>query len=451
MGLLDSDSLKALLAQFAPGDDDTAAARKRAIMMLGFGMMGARKGDELGTVGRAGIGAVNSYNDSLDNSRRTKLAQVAGASGLLGLQDRMQASQDDQKARGVLSNFQMPSGPPGSMPSAAFTPEVNATKTPQKPMGIFEQLMAKADALDAAQLPMQAEKYRETAMKYAPKYKGTETVMQDGKPVLLQTYENQAPEPMKYQPTPKFREVNRGGQVDIVNDYTLPQSGASFNSTMTPAQIEQNRIAQAHLRIAQDKASQEKGEQFGTPIQITTPEGGTQLMIPKKGTNQVVPMTDQTGQPVSKSASIPQAYKDKAYTLSNLRGAVKDYQDTLNNFSFSDYSSPTKITELQSKYGVAQMGLKGAFELGVINGPDMKLLAQNLADPTSIKGIALPKSALEAQNKVLNSMLDRQEKNLAKAYNQRGPESAKDIVRTGTEKGTGRKVVEYSDGTRAYQ
>jgi putative sterol carrier protein len=74
----------------------------------------------------------------------------------------------------------------------------------------------------------------EQAQKYAPKYKGLETVMQDGKPVLLQSFENQAPQPMKgYQPKPDYKQVDTGGTVGFVDPLTSA-IGPTFNKTVTP-------------------------------------------------------------------------------------------------------------------------------------------------------------------------------------------------------------------------
>jgi hypothetical protein len=189
---------------------------------------------------------------------------------------------------------------------------------------------------------------------------------------------------------------------------------------MTASQQEASRVANAHLKLAQDKANQEKGEQFGTPIQITAADGSTQLMIPKKGTNQLVPMTDSAGAPVTKSASIPQAYKDKANVLANLRDNLTEYDNAIKDLTPVAMMSPKKVAEVKAKYGAVQMGLKGLFELGVIAGPDMEIISQNLTDPATMKGLThLQTGGLNVQNEVIYTMLDNADKNLAQSYNQR--------------------------------
>ena len=143
-------------------------------------------------------------------------------------------------------------------------------------------------------------------------------------------------------------------------------------------------------------------------------------MVPRKGTNQVVPMTNASGQPVSKSASIPQKYKDTIYNLNNLEAQLKSYNKELASFSTGTYFSPDAATRLMSKYASLKMDMKNLYELGALAGPDVAILGEGLTDPASIKGFMLPKSHFEAQTKVIEDRLKASRENIAKAYNQHG-------------------------------
>jgi hypothetical protein len=62
-------------------------------------------------------------------------------------------------------------------------------------------------------------------------------MMRGGKPVNALIGERGTVKTLEgYDPTPKFREVNTGGKVQVVNDYNLPSTGQSFDVTMNPFQ-----------------------------------------------------------------------------------------------------------------------------------------------------------------------------------------------------------------------
>lgn len=427
MGLLDIPGFDP--AEFQVSDEE----RKKLLIgniLLGIsaGAFNSNKGNQLGALGSGLLQGAMMGQRALSDAQAAKLDKLKAASGFMDFAEKKRNYMGEQAYNTAMGAFQ-PSNMP-NLPSLAPTPEnVAAARPPteadrvQQRIRYLEENKAK---MNIPQKYIDAEYAR--LEKLAPKYKGMETVMgPDGKPMLVQTYENQAPTPItQYQPKPDITMQDFGGSVGAI-DRLRVQNGQMFNKTPTPGELLSNDIAQknygisaAHLKLAQDKASQEKGEQFGTPIQITSPDGATQLMIPRKGSNQLVPMVDANGNAVTKSASIPQKYKDTLYSLNNLEGALEDYQSTLKSMKPADFFKASKLTDLEAKFGATQMGLKNLFELGAIAGPDMAILEQNLTNPASMKGASLNAwGGLEAQNKVIKDILARAKKNLAGAYNQR--------------------------------
>lgn len=442
-GLLDIPGFNP--ADFAVSEDERRRLLLGNILLgLSAGALNSNRGNQLGAFGSGVLAGVRNGQQALSDAQAAKLDQLKAASGFMDLTTKKQAYMDDQAARDVLTNYKPPSP---SLPSMAPTPENAAALAAQPKPGLYEQLNSIADALQAKGLGKQAEAYRVQAEKYAPKYKGTETVMQDGKPVLLQMYENQAPTVMQYQPKPDITMQDLGGRVQAI-DRLRTQGGQEFSKTATPGEILSNEMAQknyglaaAHLKLAQDKAAQDKGEQFGTPIQITSPDGATQLMIPRKGTNQLVPMVDAAGNAVTKSASIPQKYKDTLYNLNNFGDQLKSYNEALANFSTSTYFSPEKATDLMSKYSSLKMDLKNLYELGALAGPDVQILAEGLTDPSSIKGFAMPQSHFKKQTAILEDRLNNARANLAKAYNQPVHEGNKQLQQNTTATAKAREAI----------
>lgn len=182
------------------------------------------------------------------------------------------AREEAQQTKDVLRNFQMPSPLPSMAPTNA-----NAAALPPK-AGTYERLMAQADALEQKGLVQQAMKYREMAEKYAPQYDGTETLMQDGKPVVMQRFKNRAPEAMgSYQPKPDFKQVDTGGQVGFYDPLT-GQSGGQFGKTMTPDAMAGNEVARGNLdvnraRLNFDRAKDSRDQTTGAKPQWDSASG----------------------------------------------------------------------------------------------------------------------------------------------------------------------------------
>ena len=242
----------ALYQQLMQGPDENAKrqAMAQALAAASFGILGARTGGgwrgALGAVGQGGLLGQQVYNNEMANAAQAPMQQLAKASALMDFQGKKQAFDDTNAAREVLKNFQMPSALPSMAPTVGNAAALAAQPKP----GNYEKFNAIADALEAKGLIQQANVYRQAAEKYAPQYDGTETVMKDGKPVLLQKFKNQAPTEMGYQPKPDYKQVDTGGQVGFYDPLT-GMIGGQFAKTMTPGEIASNNIAQGNLAVNQ--------------------------------------------------------------------------------------------------------------------------------------------------------------------------------------------------------
>jgi hypothetical protein len=220
-----------------PSEEEKRAAKMQAIAQFGLGLLGTRKGDEWNRVGQSGAYALQSQGDALHNASAQKMQSMAAAQQAMGLQENLQKFKDADAARQAAMEYAKQKGTAPAMPNMAPTNANAATLAQQQsaPPDLYKQLMAKADFYESKGLAQQADAIREAAQKYAPKYKGIESVTgPDGKPTLLQTFDNQAPSPMQgYAPKPDFKQVDTGGGVGFVDPWTR-QEGPAFAKTNSP-------------------------------------------------------------------------------------------------------------------------------------------------------------------------------------------------------------------------
>lgn len=236
--------IEALMQQMmaGPTDEQKRAARAQALAAAGFGILGANSGSgwqgAVRSLGRGGLLGMNVYNNELANQQAAPMQNMEMLSKLMDFQGKKQAYEDSNAARDAIKSFQMPAPLPSMSPTNA-----NAQSLASAPkVGNFERLNAMADALESKGLVQQAQTYRQLAEKYAPQYDGTETLMQDGKPVVMQKFKNRAPEAMQgYQPKPDYKQLDTGGQVGFYDPLT-GTFGGKFDKSQTPDSVASNAL-----------------------------------------------------------------------------------------------------------------------------------------------------------------------------------------------------------------
>lgn len=243
--------IEELMRQYmaGPSEADRSAARQQALMAAGLGILSApigRRGNVLNALGQGGLLGMNTYQQAMGEAGRRGRRGMQDMSALMGMQGQQldlktkQAALDEMErqrqeaamARDVLRGFRMPA----PLPSMSPTNENAARLAATPKAGLFEKLNAQADALEAKGLVQQAQQYRTLAEKYAPQYEGMETVMRDGKPVVLQRFKNRAPEETGYMPKPDYKQVDTGGQIGFYDPLT-GQAGGQFAKTATPGDL----------------------------------------------------------------------------------------------------------------------------------------------------------------------------------------------------------------------
>ena len=259
--------IEELMRQYmaGPSEADRSAARQQALMAAGLGILSApigRRGNVLNALGQGGLLGMNTYQQAMGEAGQRGRRGMQDMSALMGMQgqqldlktkqaafdDAERQRQEEEQARGVLSNFRMPAPLPSMAPTNANAAALAATPQP----GVYERLNAQADALEAKGLVQQAQQYRTLAEKYAPQYEGMETVMRNGKPVVLQRFKNRAPEETGYMPKPDYKQVDTGGQIGFYDPLT-GQVGGQFGKVATPDALLANEVARGNLQINRER------------------------------------------------------------------------------------------------------------------------------------------------------------------------------------------------------
>lgn len=125
------------------------------------------------------------------------------------------------------------------------------------------------------------------------------------------------------------------------------------------------------------------------------------------------------------------AFSAKEQKLKDFEGYLADYKNELGK-NLTVF--PTKIplipsqgieiplpvgsdtARMQAKYNSLLMGVKDAYQLGALTGPDMSIVEAQITNPASMSGMLYSKEAFDEQVKVLEGLLGRAKTNLETSY-----------------------------------
>ena len=91
----------------------------------------------------------------------------------------------------------------------------------------------------------------------------------------------------------------------------------------------------------------------------------------------------------------------------NTINAIQEFKNELENFDPRSFASlaPAARSKIQTKYRNMQLQAKEAYNLGVLNGPDLTIIEQLVADPTAIRGAAIGKAGIQEQASELSRII----------------------------------------------
>lgn len=193
-------------------------------------------------------------------------------------------------------------------------------------------------------------------------------------------------------PREKLDTVDLGGKVAFRNPYEASILGA-LDKSQTPDSVASNAIqirgqnmTDARARQSLALQQQELGGFGKAPAGFRWKQDGSLEPIP--------------GGPGDK---LPEAQQKQVVGVSNLSDAITEYRNDLKNFGFG--LNPTKRAVMGTKYNNMMLQAKEAYNLGVLNGPDLEILQSVVIDPTSSKGMLTSTKALDAQAAELDRIM----------------------------------------------
>lgn len=102
---------------------------------------------------------------------------------------------------------------------------------------------------------------------------------------------------------------------------------------------------------------------------------------------------------------LPEKQQNQVIGTQNLSNAIKEYRDELKGFGLLDAVKPDSRAAMGTKYNNMMLQAKEAYNLGVLNGPDLEILTSVITDPRSFKGAVTSNKALDAQASELDRIM----------------------------------------------
>jgi hypothetical protein len=131
------------------------------------------------------------------------------------------------------------------------------------------------------------------------------------------------------------------------------------------------------------------------------------------------------------SALPPTDFSAKARSLKDFEGYLTEYKNELDKdlmvfppeipiLPSQGLAIPLPVgsdtARMNSKYTALLMGIKSAYELGALTGPDMGIVESQVTNPATIAGALTSRNAMKEQVKVLEGILKRGRENLESSY-----------------------------------
>ena len=250
----------------------------------------------------------------------------------------------------------------------------------------------------------------------------------DGKPTLVQMYDDGSYKPVTgVSPLIPPEKIDTGGGVRFVNPYEV-KPGTVFPKTLAPQVV---GGAETGYFVVGGGAGGVRGGMPSAPAPAAVPSRRGPPMPSAAAPAPAGPQPIIPGTGPKPTESFSKASKQ----LKDLRGSLVDYKDEIAKdnwvlpknipLPFTDSGVPLPVGKdtatVAGKYNSLLMGVKNLYELGALTGPDMSIIERQLTNPASWAGLLTSKNAMNSQVKILEDMLDRAEANLSSSYRQPAP------------------------------
>jgi hypothetical protein len=200
-----------------------------------------------------------------------------------------------------------------------------------------------------------------------------------------------------------------------------------FGTSGRPMKVRYNMDTNQYTPIGSEKAEPFVQIDLGNMVELRTPTGqivgrlakgaaptgqsfsfneGTGLVVNQK-TGAVSQPRDEQGNlvDVSQFRKPSESQEKQVIGVQNTRNAIGEFRNELSNFTRLDTLKPNERARIETKYRNMLMQAKEAYNLGVLNGPDLAILEQIIYNPTSMKGVVVGRDAIDSQASELDRIM----------------------------------------------
>jgi hypothetical protein len=200
---------------------------------------------------------------------------------------------------------------------------------------------------------------------------------------------------------------------DAVEKFKFAQTPEGGNFKGTLADFENQMTPYQKQSLALQAAGQNK------PQIIETANG--YVAVNPNNPNQATPVMFNGQQLIGNKGNLPEGANKQVLGATNLKDAIVNYKDTLKDFSTLDMANPDARAKMGNAYNNMMLQAKEAYNLGVLNGPDYKILQAVVKDPTKLGALLTSKEALQGQATDLSKQADKIIENVYKTHNRTVP------------------------------
>lgn len=253
---------------------------------------------------------------------------------------------------------------------------------------------------------------------------------------LMQTSPNEAYQFASKSNIPQLREIGlkkmmpeeftlSEGQKRIITmpDGTTKEIAAGEKKYHAPTSVDMGTLGTMLIYPDGRREMVQKGRE-GPAGQVLETENGPMLVNTRTGQAQPIMAS---GQPVMGTGKpLPEGANKQVTGAVNLKGAIKNYEESLKKFNTTDFASPDARAMMGNAYNNMMLQAKEAYNLGVLNGPDYDILQSVVKDPTSVGALLVSKKTLVNQAQDLSKQADSIIENVYKTHNKNVPSSLKE-------------------------
>lgn len=219
---------------------------------------------------------------------------------------------------------------------------------------------------------------------------------------------------------PSFETRNLGGTTDTLRRDPVTGAVTVVNSAKNSA-APGDLLAHDDRVKARVQADRHHTDTQGN-LEYKQDAEGNWVALPKKaGAGPIVgaPVMGADGKPLAGASKTPMEFTKGMTGVNELNKALDTYEQVLKEVGGPDaLALGEKRAKLQGAYTALKMGLKNAYELGALTGPDVGVLEGALVDPTSPK---IMLTDIPAQITQTRSYLKNRESALETTYGKTNP------------------------------